>query len=599
MPGESGRLRTNLGGLPIHAREEKRILLYSLTFKFAIAGAAKTARKSIMESENGSEIAGEKGAGLSLRLDAEKKALLATVTPTEASAPIDEAWLLEQIQAQGFGDLRYLPQAATVLLGRYNAGDAVADFAVAQAVDAQFKLRMSGDAMEVALDITPAQGGAALTRHQVLQALAEKGVKKGLLPESLHEALEWAETTTEKTVAQSFVIARGQPPEAGKDSVFERLIPEIRDRRPKISARGLVDYREMGEIPAVRPGDALVLRHPPTAGVPGYTVTGVEVAARPGQEIAFADKLSGVERHVDNPDLLVAGITGQPVMVERGAQVEPLITLPAVNMASGNVEFEGSVFIKGDVAAGMTVKAGGDIEIGGMAENATLEAGGSILVKGGILGAADQEGGSPRVTRAAQNVQAAYAQKARIEAGENILIADMAMQCELLAGQHIKLGHGKKGHLIGGRAQAMLSVSARVLGSPNRIRTLCQIGVDPTLAKQAKELAAERSGHEDQLLEYSKLLSFAAKNPGRLRPEQVEKVRALIANLSVEITRLREEESELAARIALAREARVIAEEGLYEGVEVFCGHLRYVVTRDSGAAQVILADEALELAAL
>ncbi|MDR1349271.1 MAG: FapA family protein [Zoogloeaceae bacterium] len=550
-----------------------------------------------MVQENIIDVADNKGAGLSLRLDVEKKALLAAVTVVAEAAPIDEAWLIGWIQAQGFGRLRYLPQAATALLGRYNAGEAVADFVIAQMVDAQFKLRMSGDAMEVTLDIMPAQGGAALTRQQALQALAEKGVKKGFLPESLRQALEWAGTATETTL-QSFVIARGQPPEMGKDSVFERLIPEIRDRRPKISAQGLADYREMGEIPAVSPGDALVLRHPPTAGVPGYTTLGADIAAKPGQALAFADKLAGVEKSPDNPDLLIASITGQPVMVERGAQVEPVIILPAVDMASGNVEFAGSVRVKGDVAAGMTIKAGGDIEIGGMVENATLEAGGSILVKGGILGA-DQESGAAHVIRAAQDVQAAYAQKARIEAGENILIADMAMQCELIAGQHIKLGHGKKGCLIGGRAQAMLSVTAKVLGSPNRIRTLCQIGVDPGLAKQAKELAAERSGYENQLLEYSKLLAFAAKNPARLRPEQVEKVRAMNANLSADIARLREDEDALAAQIALAQDARVVAEESLYEGVEVRCGHLCYPVARDSGAAQVILANETLELAAL
>jgi uncharacterized protein (DUF342 family) len=287
------------------------------------------------------------------------------------------------------------------------------------------------------------------------------------------------------------------------------------------------------------------------------------------------------------------------VFVERGALVEPVITLSAVNMASGNVEFEGSVHIKGDVAAGMSVKAGGDIEIGGMVENASLEAGGNILIKGGVLGTMDQDSGQAHGIRCAHDFQAAYTQKIRIEAGDNIAIADMSMQCELVAGQHIKLGHGHKGHLIGGRAQAMLSITAKVLGSPNRIRTLCQIGVDPELAKMAKVLATERSGYENRLLEFSKLLAFSAKNPGRLRPEQIEKVRESTTMLSAEIARVRGEENALAEQIALAQDACVVAEEALYEGVEVHFGHLRYQVARDSGAAQIVLAGEVLELAAL
>ena len=537
-----------------------------------------------------------KGVGLTLRLDAEKKALLAEVTPVAEAEPIDEAWLMERVQS--FGRLRYLPQAVTGLLGRYNAGEAVADFAIAQMVDAQFKLRMSGDAMEVAVDITPAQGGAALSRGQLLQALATKGVKKGVLSEALSQALAWTQTTDAEG-EQSFVVARGKLPEAGQDTVFERLIPEVKDRCPKISAQGLTDYREMGEIPAVRPGDALIRRHPPTEGTPGYTVLGTPVAAKTGQVLLFADKLTGVEISPQDPDLLVATITGQPVLVERGAMVEPVITLPAVNMASGNVEFEGSVHIKGDVEAGRTGRAGGDIEIGGMVENATRQAGGSILIKGGVMGQTDQESGQTGGIRCARDFQAAYAQKARIEAGENIIISDMAMQCELVAGQHIKLGRGSKGHLIGGKAQAMLSITAKVFGSPNRIRTICQIGVDPELAKQAKELAAERSGYENRLLEFSKLLAFAAKNPARLKPEQQEKIRESTALLSGEIARIRTAENALAEQIALAQDARVVAEEAFFEGVEVHFGHLRYQVARDCGAAKVVLANEILELAAL
>ncbi|GHU02602.1 hypothetical protein AGMMS49960_15220 [Betaproteobacteria bacterium] len=491
--------------------------------------------------------------------------------------------------------------------------------------DASFTLRLSTDEMEAIVDVIPAQGGAAITREQLFHALAEKGIRGGIVAEALNQVLESSQTRTQSppvtdvtdatddddattdadvdapqaAAPQSFVIARGQPPEAGQDSIFERLLPAIRDRQPTVTTTGRIDYREMGAIEIVHPGDALVLRHPPTPGIPGHTLLGAVVDARPGQELPFVAQLSGVEFSPDNPDLLIASITGQPVMIANGALVEPVLHLPAVDIASGNIEFEGSIHIAGDVSAGMTVKASGDIEIAGMVENASLEAGGSILVKGGVMGAIDHESGHEHRIRCTHEFHSIYAQKTRIEAGESIFIADMAMQCELIAGQHIKLGRGHKGHLLGGHAQATLSITAKVIGSPNRIRTICQIGIDPELAKQTKTLAAERSDYENRLLESSKLLAFAAKNPQRLNPQQLDRVRQTAATLSAEITRVRDKENALAAQIALAQNARVVAEEALYEGAEVHLGPLRYRVAHDIGGAQIILLNEVLDLVAL
>jgi uncharacterized protein (DUF342 family) len=100
----------------------------------------------------------------------------------------------------------------------------------------------------------------------------------------------------------------------------------------------------------------------------------------------FASKLSGACIDPDDPNRLLAAIAGQPVAVPGGMIVEPVYTVSAVNMASGNVSFDGSVVVRGDVAAGMTVKVTGDIQIGGTADPCRLEAGGNIVIKGGALG---------------------------------------------------------------------------------------------------------------------------------------------------------------------------------------------------------------------
>lgn len=121
-------------------------------------------------------------------------------------------------------------------------------------------------------------------------------------------------------------------------------------------------------------------------------------------------------------------------------------------------------------------------------------------------------------------------------AGTNI--DDMAMQCELTATNHVQVGNKKRGHIVGGRVQAMLSITAKILGSPSRVATQLEIGVNPEAQKQAQELARNRDGKENRLLELSKLLAFAAANPGRVSPEMIERARATAASLSAEIQSL-------------------------------------------------------------
>lgn len=532
-----------------------------------------------------------RGAGLALRFDPEARALIATVEPVAASAPIDESWLRARIAELGHAGLRYLPAAATVLLGKYNSGAPVAALRLAECVDAAFTVSLAPDGLAALLDITPAQGGDPVDAAAVLAELAAKGVSSGIDEDAIRQAAAAGAAT-------GVVVARGRPPVHGEDARFERLLPDARDRSPKVDESGRIDYRDLGDIAVVHPGERLMLRHPATDGIPGMTLLGVPMAARPGKEALFAGNLSGVSVDPGNPNLLLAAIVGQPVQVAAGMIVEPVYSVDEVGTASGNVSFDGSVVVKGDVAAGMSVRASGDIEVGGMVEAATLEAGGSIVIKGGVVGNLGRKEGGEQRLRCGGSFHAAYAQQAKIEAGDSIFIDDTTMQCELTAVNHILVGGKRRGHIIGGKAQATLSIKGKVLGSPNRIATRFEIGVDPNLHKLAQEKAKLRDGKETQLLEISKLLDFARQNPQRIRPEMLEKARGTATVLADEIAAIREEEQALERKIELAQQSRVIAEEAIYEGVDVYLGNQRYRVAGEHGAGSIGLGKGGLGLLA-
>lgn len=534
----------------------------------------------------------KRGAGLTLWVDTAERALLASVVPVPESQPVDEAWLRERIVALGAGEMRYLPSAATILLSKFNAGAAVAALRIAECVDASLTLTISADAMTATLDIVPAQGGDPISKEAILRALAEKGIADGVDLDAINGAIAAGS-------ASGVVVARGRPPVHGDDGWFESLLPEVRDRRPRVDESGRIDYRDLGEIVVVHAGDALIMRHPATAGTPGMNLLGQTILAQPGKDVMFAANLGGVAIAQDNPNLLQAAITGQPVQVNGGAMVEPVFSVAGVGTASGNIDFDGSVVIKGDVAAGMTVRASGDIEVGGMVEAATLSAGGSIVVKGGVVGSLGRKEDTGHHIHCGASFSAAYVQQARIEAGDSIFIDDTAMQSELVAANHIVVGNKRRGHIIGGRAQALLSIKGKRLGSPNRVVTRFEIGVDPAIQRRAHELGKARDEKETQLLEVSKLLDFAAHHPERIRPEMLEKARATAASLGVAIAEIRAEEQALDKMIALAMQAAVIGEEAILEGVEVHFGSQRYRVVGEHGAGAIALGKGSLGLQAI
>jgi uncharacterized protein (DUF342 family) len=518
-----------------------------------------------------------RGTGLHFRFDAETRAVLAGGAPPAGAAPIDEDWLRERIGQLGYGALRYSPVTARVLISQYNSGAAVAALRVAECVDAEFSVTLSADCLSALLDIVPAQGGNAVTEAAILGRMAAQGISDGIDVEAIREAIRAG-------ACVGVVVARGRLPVDGADGWLEKLLPDARDRTPTIDESGRVDYRELGDIVVVAAGDPLMRRHPPTEGRFGLDLLGLPIPAYSGKNVNFAGALQGAAISPDDPDLLVATATGLPVAVTDGMIVEPVYVVPEVGPASGNIRFDGSVVIRGDVIAGMTVSVSGDIEVEGMVEAATLEAGGSIVVKGGVVGGLGRKDGGDHTIRCGGSFNAAYAQQARIEAGDSIFIDDIAMQCDLTAVNHILVGNRRRGQIIGGRAQATLSVKAKVLGSPNHMVTRFEIGVDPGLLKQVHELANQRDAKETQLLEVSKLLDFAAHNPQRIPPETLERARTTAAGLSAEIATLRETQQALTTKIELAQQSCVIGTQAMYEGVDVTMGAFRHRLYGDHGA---------------
>lgn len=522
------------------------------------------------------------GTGLKLQLSPDEKTLLAQFTPVTQRRALNPEQLREAIEALGYGELFLAQDALEQLLQRCAVSPAGFSLQVGERRDAAFAVQLSDDMMTAALTIQPACGGRRTTLEEVEQALARDGVVCGILYDEIKTALEAGQ-------AGKLVIASGIAPVPGEDSQFISLIPEMATQAPQLSENDTADYRNLGDIVSVSPGDPLLRRTRPTVGVPGTNLLGVELPTTDGVDIPFADNLTGIACDPTDCDLLVAAISGYPVIVPRGVIVEPVFKLKRVDLSTGNLHFKGSLEISGDVCEGMEVTATEDITVEGVVEAARVKAGGSIEVKGGVIGHGKADHGKMpsrhemALLEAGGTVTVQFVENAAISAGGDIVIRELSMQSDLTSGGSILVGEkgGRKGHIIGGISRAVSLVHAVVIGSHAGVATLIEVGVDPALNRKLEAVQEALAEKQRQIEELAKTLAYVKENPGSMEPGLFNLKQRIYSKCQGEIAELAGEKKRVQKRMEINAQARVEVERDAFLGAQIRIGSSALLIEED------------------
>jgi len=490
--------------------------------------------------------------------------LIASCRPAAGLAPIDPKSLPHLLDAAGYAAWALLPDALITLAERWNAGGDEFELTLGRREDASFTIEVAQDSLCAWVNLTAARGGQRPKLEDMLLALNNAGVVFGIDQAALQQACD-------SSVDVRVVSACAVLPVKGEDARFELLVADTRDRTPKVGEDGLIDYHELGDIPTVKAGQALMRRHPPTPGVDGQGVRGQPLKANAGLDEAFDQPFSGAAVASDDPNLLLAQEAGQPVHTRCGVTVEGVLRLKDVNMATGNIHFVGTVEVAGDVSPGMKVQASGDIVVKGMVEGAQLDAGGSIQVAGGVIAHA--------VVNAASSVSARFVENSSIVAGTAIVIENMALHSDLQALNQVLVGTeaGERGKLIGGSTRATMLIRAPNLGAGAGGLTKVLVGINP--AHQAREQELDRKIELEQV-EADKLGKLKHHLEQHGDPHQrLELVQTAWQHKLKDWGRLLEERVELERQLALTHAARIEILHGVSGDVDLAFGkvvkHLR------------------------
>jgi len=508
---------------------------------------------------------------LTFRLDGDNK-LLAVYEPDGEKVTIDATAVREILARQNQSDLFLDEKALSRLVQTYNNSNAGFILEIGERRDGEFIIKVSDDKMTAWLTMTPAYGGAPVTFDQIRRSLKEKGIVSGLITSTEIEAV------LKEGKATDYIIAQGTPAVPGLDAQFHSLVPEMQERRPQINEHGIADFRNLGSLILVKQGDPLMRRTLPTEGKNGQNILGQILIPKPSRNTPFTSELKGSMFDPDDNDLLLSAIVGQPLLIPNGVMVSPTITVPQVNISSGNLSFDGTINILGDVMEGMKVYALNDIFVGGTVEAAELEAGGNISIKGGLIGNSDSSAASTLSMggkiSCKGSVSARFAKYVSIEAGTSIVIEEYSMNNQLTAMNQILVGKpgGKKGLIIGGSARAMMLIQAVSIGSDAGIKTYIQAGLNPHTQQQLDGIKREIETNEKNQDDIKKIITFIENNPEKDKNGLLDKARRTLDNLTTEIARHQADQESLLAEMSFAEYAKIVVEQALCNGVEVRIG---------------------------
>ena len=429
------------------------------------------------------------------------------------------------------------------------------------------RVAVSADRMSVEVTLDPGNATACIEVGTVLAALADAGVCHGVRDDALTAACAAGGL-------QRVTAALGDLGQDGEDARFELLVEGHRERAPKIDTNGMIDFREQGEVPMVEVGQPLMRRIPATAGLEGRDVCGQVLPARPGNDEPFSLPFVGAAPDAADPNLLHAATRGQPVRQGNAVIVEQVFQIKEVNMATGNVHFDGSVRIDGDVLPGMLVQASGDILVQGTIEGGVLEAGGDIRGQGGAIAKA-------RLS-ADGSVMLRFVEASSIKAGLAIVIEDMALHSDLHAGAQITVGENsrQRGRLAGGTACARKRIKVPQLGMSGAGPTRIRVGVDPELDARLAVLLTELDAYKQEAEKLEKLVSLLSKNDpkGMLSRAQIAWQQAL----KLWGQALQEKEA-IEHQLAFVLDARVETTVGVVGELDLSIGRQHMALSRSFG----------------
>lgn len=361
---------------------------------------------------------------------------------------------------------------------------------------AQPQLLISRDCMAAwVYVIPPLNGGADITEENLRSLLAQDRIKTGILDETVKSIAK------EHIYDQVLLIARGVLARNGIDGSIKDHFERVVQLEFEEDENGSVDYKNLNNIQAVKEGEVICEITTAVPGENGMTIEGqVYPCTVKGTPIAVPAGRN--TQLTEDGTLLISQKTGHVTFSNGKFQVDPLLKINGnIDNSTGNVDYDGDIFISGDVRNGFSVKATGGIDIRGSVEGAEISAQGPITIASGMSG-----NGKGTLTSESY-IKCRYLEHCTVKAEGNVY-AESIINSKIQSGEDIVVTSGI-GVIIGGSLLAGSNINANIIGSKvRRLITELIIANVPKNVEESSRLTRELEQLHHNLSEIRKNINY-------------------------------------------------------------------------------------------
>lgn len=415
----------------------------------------------------------------------------------------------------------------------------------------------------------PSTGGRLMGKKEILSELELKKICVGIS----HKMIELFMQSRQYCV--NIPIAKGVKPVLAKDTVIEYLFDTRPLAKPKMLEDGSVDFHELNLFTKVQKGQVIARLTPHEEGTNGQDVYGKTLSTtRPKvRNFKYGRNISVSKDGLE----LISETDGDVSLTNGTVFVSDTYKIAAdVDASTGDLDYEGNIFIPGTVRTGFTVKAKGDIQINGVVEGATLIAGGDIVIKRGV------QGMSKGKIVAGGDVCAQFIEGANVEAVGDVNSGSI-LHSNIKSGGKVIVS-GKKGFIVGGEIVCENLVEVNTIGNKMETQTSIKVGVKPELIDELKILVTKVADMNKEIEETSSYLNVyrnKIKKGVKLTPENLKQVKQYTTKLE-ELEKERDEKNERMKEIRQVVDAgkngKVKVTGETFVGVTIFIASRIYTV---------------------
>lgn len=416
---------------------------------------------------------------------------------------------------------------------------------------ADFKIEFLAGAMEAYLTVLTKD--MVITKERLLEILKQGNVQMGIQEDKVEEIVEG------KYGKDPVLIAKGKLPRKGDDGYYEYFFRTDVEKKPKVLKDGSVNYQDVEWFETVKKDQKLAYYHRAKEGVDGYNVMGVEIKARRG----FEESMLVGKGFVLAPDkqTYLAAEDGMIKLDGNVLEVTKYLELDEITMATGNIDFDGSIHIRGNVENGTAVRATEDIIVDGNVGAATIECGGHVVLKNGMNAAGHG------IIKAEKGITSRFFETVKVESE-----GDIQVNNSLNSQIYTKGIISSSLTISGGTAYAAGGFKLYNAGNRAGLHTLLRLGCDEKVLREKKEVedSIAEINREIQLLNHS-YEDMKAKYPPEARNtvEMFAKIENALFTKQKQLKELNEMKENFEIHINRANNAKVVINGQAFEGTVV------------------------------